>query len=91
VYYYSNGDIYSGGFRAGKKHGSGQMYFKVRQLLRGAPQCAWQRYAWQPDSMSLQYGALMLRPANHHHHDAVAHSCGYSETKKHRVVAVVSG
>jgi hypothetical protein len=30
VYYYSNGDIYSGGFRLGKKHGSGQMFFKVR-------------------------------------------------------------
>lgn len=29
VYYYSNGDIYSGGFLAGKKHGSGQMFFKV--------------------------------------------------------------
>jgi hypothetical protein len=32
VYYYSNGDIYSGGFRLGKKHGSGQMFFKVRTL-----------------------------------------------------------
>lgn len=29
TYYYANGDIYSGAFKAGKKHGSGQMFFKV--------------------------------------------------------------
>ena len=29
VMYYGNGDIYHGGFKAGKKHGSGQMYFQV--------------------------------------------------------------
>lgn len=32
VYYYANGDIYSGAFKASKKHGSGQMFFKVRAL-----------------------------------------------------------
>lgn len=31
VMYYHNGDIYSGGFKAGKKHGSGQMFFKVAE------------------------------------------------------------
>lgn len=34
MYYYANGDIYSGAFKAGKKHGSGQMFFKVRALAR---------------------------------------------------------
>lgn len=34
MYYYANGDIYSGAFKAGKKHGSGQIFFKVRALAR---------------------------------------------------------
>lgn len=35
TYYYSNGNIYTGGMRAGKKHGSGQLFFKVRvQVVR---------------------------------------------------------
>lgn len=33
TYTYSNGDIYMGSFKAGKKHGSGQLFFKVGVLL----------------------------------------------------------
>lgn len=29
TYYYASGDIYSGSFREGKKHGSGMYHFKV--------------------------------------------------------------
>lgn len=45
VYTYANGDIYRGGFKAGKKHGSGQMFFKVRPV-------AWHVVGWRVTASS---------------------------------------
>jgi hypothetical protein len=29
-YHYNNGDVYSGSYASGKKHGAGQLFFSVR-------------------------------------------------------------